>query len=227
MKGVFLLLRILKAFLTSVGLFLIVLGIGAILLLPQVEDFLRGNMEETLTQTFGTPVRIESMGLSLVDRSIEFRQLRVMNPQSFREEEAMVCETLRIQFNPMTLLSSAPVLHDVQLDKARINYRYKAGAGTNIGQLSKASERYAAESGSNQTYQVVHLRAENAEVNFSTNLLPLASVGMRVVTIDLDDVHENSPANTAQIVSIFLRSLLRETLTLKGILGPVVGKLKE
>ena len=69
------------------------------------------------------------------------------------------------------------------------------------------------------------LRCEDAQVRLSTNIIPLASVGMNLVSIHLEDLNDSRPISAGALTSILLRSLIGEIVTLDGLLDPIAKPL--
>lgn len=211
-----------KFALTAIGLVLILVAIGAIVVLTQMGRLSQSVLEEVLSQAFNAQVRVASVAISPRDMSLEIRGFVLANPEKFKEGPAIECQSIRIAFDGKTLLTRSPILHSVDLDGVDVYYRYEVGQGTNIGQLA----RQAAEGGEGtRRYVVETLRCEGAEIHFSTNLIPKSGVGLRIVTIHLENIGKEDPAAASEVISLFLRSLMKETMTLKGLLGTAVKSL--
>ena len=60
----------------------------------------------------------------------------------------------------------------------------------------------------------------------SANFIPGPDVVLNVVTIRLENLENGAPITTAEATSIFLRSVLVETLSIKGLLRPIFNKIR-
>lgn len=220
-------LSLVRGLLTSIGVFLIVVGVATVFGKPQAEEAFRRSVEAELTEAFGVPVGVEDVHLSLLRRSIRMDFVEVSNPSLFRDEPAFVGERVVVKVDPLSLFTRAPRLHRVEVIGATMNYRYKVGTGTNIGLLTESLERYAAAHSTDRQYRVALLEATGAKVNFSTNLVPLAKVGMRVVDVRRENLDESAPLSDTQVARVMLLSIIKEAVTLHGIVDPLVHELKE
>lgn len=220
-------LTLVRGTLTSIGVFLVVVGIAIVFGKPQAENAFRRSMESELSEAFGTPVAITDVRLSLLRRAVRIESVAVANPSLFRNEPAFTCEQILVKLDPLTLLTRAPRLHRVEFNDAVVNYRYKAGTGTNIALLTESLERYATANSGDREYRVELLEATGAKVNFSTNLVPLAKVGMRVVNVRRENLHEATPLSDVQVARVLLLSVIREAVTLNGIVDPLIEGVKE
>ncbi len=216
-----------RGVLTSIGIFLIVVGVGLLFGKPRAEDALRRSIQTEMTEAFGVPVTVAKVRVSLIRRAIRAEGVLVASPAQFREEPALMCDEVGIKVDPLTLVTGTPVFHRVDVKGAILNYRYKVGTGTNIGMLTSALDEYIAENPGARRYEVKLLECTGAKVNFSTNLIPLAKVGMRVVNVRRESVDQADPLSSIQITRVFIFSVLKEAITLNGITDPIVDELKE
>lgn len=223
--GIF--LRLTRGLLTAVGAFLILFGVGLALAKPQAEELFRRSTEAELSDAFGAPVTISQARLSLLRRAVRLDAVTVSNPAPFSRQPAFTCERVTVKLDPLSLFTRAPRIHRVEVQDAELDYRYKAGTGTNVRLLTQSVEQYAASHSGDREYQVALLEATGAKVTFSTNLVPLARVGMRVVDVRREDLTDSGPFTGIQIARIILLSVIREALTLNGLVDPVVSELKE
>lgn len=216
-----------RGVLTFIGIALIAAGMGMVFGKPQAEEALRRSLEARMTEAFAAPVTIAEVHVSLLRRAIRAQGVMVASPSQFRDDPALTCDEVRVKVDPLTLLTGPPVLHRVDVQGAIMNYRYKAGAGTNIGLLTDALDTYAAAHPAERLYRVDLLSSTDARVNFSTNLVPLAKVGMRVVNVRRENLDGKNPLSSARIARIFLLSVLKEAVTLHGITDPIVNEVRE
>lgn len=213
-----------KAAFTALGILLILIGVLAILLIGTAGRIAKDTIGDALSEAFTTPIDYEAIILSPAQWSAEIRGFSVANPKNFKEGPAIECGLIRIEFEPTTLFSKSPVIRHLLIEGADLYYRHEAGEGTNIGQLAEDAENQQATT----TRRVIirHLRCEDAKVHFSTNLIPKTRINLPLVTIDLENIHDNNPITTRQATAIFLRSALLETVTLKSLLKPLVNSIR-
>jgi hypothetical protein len=216
---------VLKFILTSAGLVLILIGVAGLLLYSRAAELGVARMEKAVADAFSTPVAIERVSISPLNASVEVHGFSAGNPKGYKEGPAIECERIHIEFDPPSLVSGRPVVRRMRLDGTDIYYRHELGEGTNIGTLARlAAER--AESGLRPKVVVRELVCENAEVHFSTNLVPLTRVGVDLVTVKLENVGAGEPVSAPKLTSIFLRSVTKEVLTLNGLTTRLLEPLK-
>ena len=216
-------LSFLRIGMTILGLTLILIGVGGVFGLSQSGRFAKGFVETELEEILSTEVEIGGMRVLPFRRAIELTGLRVMNPEGFNEGDALSCERIQILLDPTTVFSEVRVIEELSLEGMEIRYRVQVGEGINIGRLAKAAETAAEDQRSR--FVVKSLRCEDAEVHLSTNIIPLASVGVNLVSLHLEDLNESRAISAGALTSILLRSLLGEIVTLDGLLDPIANPL--
>lgn len=217
---------VLKAACTITGLVLIVLGMGGLFLLTQLDTLVKGAVQDALTQVFHSPVQFESIAFSPINQVMEIQGFALASPENFREEPALQVERMRIEFDLTTVFEESPVIRRVVLEGASIYYRHEIGEGTNIGKLAKKAAENTGDPG-RRTFVIGELLCEDAKVNFSTNLIPKSRIPLSLVTIHLEDLEDEPPITSKRVAAVFLKSVIVETLTLKGLLKPLLHPLNK
>lgn len=213
-----------KFIFTAIGLVLILVGVAAVLVLGQAQDLLTKGVEQVVTEAFGASASVQSIALRPGRRVLVLRKFSLANPEGFAEGDALNCDRIELQIRPASLLRREPIIESISIEGADIHYLFKLGRGTNIGTLAKnLSEK---PDGSAATFKVERLTCTDAKVHLSANFMPKNGVTLNVVTINLKNLDEGKPITGAKATSIFLRSVLIETLTLKGLLKPAGKKLR-
>lgn len=216
---------VLKFIFTSAGLVLILIGVAALLLYSRAAGLGISRIEKAVANAFSTPVTIERVSFSPLNAAVEVHGFSARNPAGYQEGPAIECERIHIEFDPASLISGRPVIRRMRLDGTDIYYRHELGEGTNIGTLARtAAER--AESRLGPKILVRELVCENAEVHFSTDLVPLTRVSVDLVTVRLENVGAGEPVSAPKLTSIFLRSVTKEVLTLNGLTTRLLGPLR-
>ena len=114
-----------------------------------------------------------------------------------------------------TLISKQPAIALIELEDTHVYNRYEVGRGTN---LSAVAKKYAeAPMHEDLQFTVDRLVCKDGKLQLSTNLLPGASVPINMAKIEMKDVHHGKPLTAARPASLFLRTLLKEVLTVKGL----------
>ncbi len=208
----------LKLVMTGTGLVLIGAAIAAIVLLPNLEPLVRHRLEATLEKVFESDVAIHRISVSPLKQCVDLAGFRIDNPPGFKSGTAFECRRVRLEFDPTTLFAESPVIRSTNIEDAHIYYRYEAGEGVNISKLSDKAELYLAldDAPSFVMHEVI---CEDAEVHFSTNLIPKSRIGLRLIDVHLDDLHGDRAISAPKAAGIILRSIAREAITLRGMIG--------
>ena len=214
-----------KVALTTVGLLLILLGVLGILFFTQAQSLVTKAVEEVIAEAFGSDASIQSVSISPTETALSLRGFALSNPDGFRDGDALTCSRVRIKLRSHTVFSGTPVIEHMELEGADIRYRYEVGRGTNVGAIVRAlSDRPATES---RRFKVERLTCRDARVHLSANIIPAPDFALNVIAIDLVNLGEGASITTAKTTSIFLRSVLMETLTLNGLFTPMVNAIRE
>lgn len=218
---------VLKFFLTSLGMVLILTGVASILILTQVERYFSRTIEEVLEETFATAASIDSISLDPGKRSLLVHDFALANPKGFKDGPALESKIVRVRFDLPSLITDEPIVELISFEGTDVYYRYEFAQGSNLKKTANIlTQQLEQNTVSDRRFIVEALRCEGARVHFSTNLIPKASANLNVVNLELTDLHQAEPLTTADLTSIFLRSLLTEIVTIKGLLSPVVRALK-
>ncbi|MDK1021835.1 MAG: hypothetical protein QGD90_09400 [Candidatus Hydrogenedentes bacterium] len=213
-----------KFALTSVGLVLILIGVIGIFVLTQAQDFLTKAVDEVLTEAFGSSASVKLVSLNPANRTLVLHEFALANPEGFAPGDALRCARVELRLKPRTFLTDTPAIEMMDIEGADIHYRYELGRGTNIAALARTLSEKPVEDA--PAFKVEKLRCRDAKIHFSANIIPGPDLALNVVTIRLENLENGAPITTAQAASIFLRSVLKETLTIKGLLGPVFAKIR-
>lgn len=215
----------LKFLLTGVGLTLILMGVGAILLVTQVQKYATRSIEQALADVYGAKVQVETISVLPLKRRIELRGFRLANPSGFKEGIAVEIDSINLDFDWWSVAKRLPVVREMVLKGTDIHYVYKLGKGTNIRVLAEEAETNASVS-SGPRLVVEKLVCRDARVHFSTNLTPNKDIDLTMVNVEVSNLEDRNALSPGKIVSIFLRSIIKETLTLKGLLNPLIDKIR-
>jgi hypothetical protein len=215
----------LKFGLTALGLFLILLGIGGLVIGKQSERFVTKFIAEIMTDAFNSAAHIDHVSIDPANRTLVLHEFALENPAKFKEETAFTSETIVVKLDLETILSDSPVIERLEIQNAVFKYRVEILDGSNIGTLAKQLEN--GKSKEDKQFIVEELTCDNAQIEFSTNMMPKAHMDLNLVTVNLENLENQTPVTTGQITSIFFKSVIRETVTLKGMLNPMIRTLKK
>jgi uncharacterized protein involved in outer membrane biogenesis len=228
----------LKLFLATTGLILILPAVALLLAVAQTDTYARTPLERLFSHATGTAVTIDSVGVVPFSPTLRFEGITIMNPPALPAKPAIEVDTLTIEFDPHSLFSKTPTIREASVDGATVHLRYNVGQGTNIGDLTElasqndeelptpeddnaAPDLDAARAETKWRFVVDSFQCRNVKVDLSANVLPVGEASFEIAPFSLNDDVTNSPMTTRQVTAVFLKTLLRETLTLKGLLKPV------
>lgn len=228
MKAVF------RFLVTAIGLLLIVLAIGAILASTQAGAFADAAFERMLGYIYQTDVTIEHVVFLPRDRAMVMQGVTIHNPPPFKEGPAIEIGELLVRADATTLVSAKPTVHEVVMKDAEFRIRYEVGRGTNLGKLDENANRFNTTSfGTSEPilakreYVIKSFRSEAAKLDLSANFIPGSSLTLDIAPFTLEELSSSTPVSTTQMGSLFIRSLLREAITVRGLMKPIADRLNE
>ena len=224
---------VLKFFVISVGMALILIGVIALLLATQVEKYAKTVVEEGLGYVYRSEVTLERVSLDVREQAIELHNLAVANPEGFdAEKPAMTIDRVRASVQLHSLMADKPVVNEVVLDGTVVNLHYKPGRGTNLGALydSAARLKKAADEGPagvRQRFVIEKFESKGATLNASTSLIPIGVSAIEIDPFTLTDLGEDDTLTAATTSMVFIRSLFKEGLSVSGVVGSLAERLQE
>ncbi len=214
----------LKFIATSIGLLLIAVAVGGLALSARGSGLLKGPVAGRLERVFQGEVDFARLRPAALARGLAIEDLVVHNPPGFKDAAAISCERVLVQPDFTTLFSEHPTFRRVFVEGLRVDLRYKPGEGTNLGQLAKNAARRAeilAETPGARCIVVDKLEVGRAKIKVAGT--PLA---LTVPAFGVEHLSEGQPLPAPKLVVLGLRTLVLETVTLKGLLRPVIDLLK-
>ncbi|MBM3290307.1 MAG: hypothetical protein FJY92_09165 [Candidatus Hydrogenedentes bacterium] len=219
---------------TSIGLLLIVMAVGAIMLGTQAGGVADAALERLIGYVYQTEVTIDHVVFLPRERAVLVQGLTIHNPPPFKTGPAIAMGELLVRVDPMTLLSSKPVVREAVMRDAEIYVRYEIGRGANLGKLDENARRFKTSPPTAQgpmlasrEYVINSFRSEKAKLDISASFVPGSSLQLDIAPFTLEDLSSQTPVSTTQIGSLFIRSLLREAVTVRGLMKPVADKLND
>jgi len=221
----------LRFIMTAIGLILIGIGVVGMLVLTQGNDFVCAELETRLSRLFGTKATIEELGVEWLDGAIALRGVTLENPEQFKEGPAVEIEEVVVAFNAATIFAPNPVIERLATKGTLINLRYQIGKGTNVGALLKHAQEAGAEATGvpgvfHREVIVQRVDCQEAKVKLKNLILPTPPATLNVAPFTIEEVDASNPVRAGKVAAIFLRSVAREAITLKGMLGPVKNLLE-
>ena len=233
--------KVLKLTVTIVGVVLILVAIGALLFIPRMDEFARKMMERQLTYLYMTDATIDAVDVALLRQTVEVKGLTVLNPPPFRKGPALSIKRMVVEYDWKSLLTRTARIRWASLEGIDVHLRYEVTDGANLVvlmenamQLEQGSvEECEASRGTDEPPGVRRMMiiqdflCGQTTVHISTNLAPFSSASMDIAPFKLKELGEGKPISPARAVVVFLRGLMTETLTFKGLLRPVADAIRE
>jgi hypothetical protein len=211
-----------KFVLTGIGLVLILIGVGALLVFTQAHDFFSARIGNVMSEAFDTKASISGLRFSVRRHAIVLKDFTLANPPGFPEENALTCAQVYVVLSPKTLLSREPVVQLLDLQGATVRIHHKMGSGSNLGAL--ANTLAAAEG--RVSFKVETLRCENGNVFLSSSLIPGAAMPYPLSKVEIKNLDSGKPVNAAKSTAIFLRTVLTDVVTFKGVAASVLDAIR-
>lgn len=228
----------LKLIMIATGLLLMGLAVGAVLLASPLERVVRYQVEQKIGRLYQTRVTLSKIELAPRELAVVLVDLAIHNPPAFDAGEAIHCSRVVLTPALATLLSPAPELEEVRVDGLLVNLRHEAGDGTNLGQLVRAAKSRAVSNeaaGKEQAapapalgqrrVKIDRFSSSGGRITLSSTLVPVSSASLDLAEFSED--LQDQAGLPAQAAYVLLRSLLVRTLTVNGLVQPLVEKIQE
>lgn len=131
-----------------VGLLIAVAG-GGYYLLQNIDALVKDLIEETGTESVGTPVTLSGVVVNLREGTAQISGLAVANPDGFSPEPLLTMANIRVAIDTGSLTKDVYVINDVAIDGLHVLAEQK-GTGTNVQALVDGMPEDDAASGSGQ-----------------------------------------------------------------------------
>lgn len=214
----------LKGVLIAVGTVLILAAVAALLLLTRAGTYTTDIVADALTRAAKVEVRVDEVRILPLRRTVEIQGLTLMNPPSFKPKPAIEVARLALQVDLRTLFSTSPRVEQAVVDGAHVHIRYKLGKGTNLGALATRASEAGEEA---RSFVIDEFRCQGAKVSLSANVVPVSSLSFELAPFALSGDVGTRPLTTGELTAIFLRTVLHETVTVKGLLRPVGNLIRD
>ena len=228
--------NLLKFVVTAVGVGLILVAVAALLAAMRLDTLAQAAVVRHVSQAYLTEVTVDGVQVAPLRQTIKIEGLTVFNPPTFKKGPALHFDRVVLGIDAKSLLSDRPTIRQVAIEGGRVNLRYELGKGSNLGRLAKNAAQAAggaADEGGEVPVQEAPTRVwvdevvcRGFEVGASSNLVPFVSASMNLARFTLPEVSEGKPVSAPHIASVLLRSVMKEIVTLKGLLRPVGSLLR-
>ena len=216
-----------KFIMTAIGLMLITIAVAVILLSSPLRDLARQRLSGALAAHYGADVSIDAIRLAPLEYGIEIRGLTIFNPEPFAREPAIECERILLRADLATLFSPEPVFSSVEIEAPKVHLRYDLGKGSNLMSLVKNAEEAEAKAApARRSVVIQNCSATGAKVTLTSNAVLGVPFPINLAPFKLKEVSAENPVSGWKMSRIFLKTLLMETVTMKGLLSPVAEKIR-
>ncbi len=211
-----------KILLTGIGLVLILIGVGALLVFTQAHDFFSARVGNVMSEAFETKSSISGIRVSVRRHALVLKDFTLANPPGFPDENALTCAQVYIVMSPKSLISREPVVELLDLQGATLRVHHKMGEGSNIGVLAKT----LASAEGRISFKVETLRCVNGNLFLSSSVVPGVEMPYPLSKVEINNLDSGKPVNAAKSTAIFLRTVLTDVITFKGVGAAIMDSLR-
>jgi uncharacterized protein involved in outer membrane biogenesis len=226
-------MMIVRFLMVLVGLFLIGVAVAAVAATPYWEPLLREELSARLGAILQTDASIGKLLLDPQRQAIVLQDVILRNPPAFEKGDALHCPRVLLVINPLNLFGEHLRVEQIIVEDAAVALRWTPGQGTNVGALTAQARMQATPATpgvpvppEGRSIRVGSITCTNAKVTPQNPVLGALPLGLDVAPFTVSGLEEKGPLRPGQITGIFLKSLLREMITLKGLLSPVTDLLQ-
>ena len=134
--------KIIKSIVILVVLVLVVGLIGFFFL----NGMIKGGVETVLPEITGTPVKVESVNISVVSGKAEISGFLIGNPDGFKTENAFSLDGVNVALDVPSIFSDEVVIEEIRITAPKITYE-KGLDSSNISKIKENVDKYASKGG--------------------------------------------------------------------------------
>ncbi len=209
-----------KFIMTATGLLLIGIAVGIILLSTQLEGLATGQVERRMGNMLGTDVSVEKIRWAPLELGIALDQVTVFNPPAFKPEPAIYCESILIRFRPETVFSETPTIAKVSVEGMDLTLRY-GSEGANLLTLAGNARDFAEAEAARENRRRKPVIETVACAESKLRIAPGPPIPLTIAAFEVKKEEGVAGIPAAKGVSVLLRSVFEEALTLRGLAGDV------
>ncbi len=127
-----------------VVLFVMALGVGAALLLGNLDGIVKSAIEEIGTSATGATVSVESVKIGLTDGTGVIQGVTVANPNGFATESAFRLGKIDVELDTSTLTDDVVVVKKVVIAAPEVTYEWSSD-GSNVTAIQENVARFVAD----------------------------------------------------------------------------------
>ena len=216
----------------------LVAGLSALFLM---NGMVKGGVETVLPKITGTPVKVESVNISVVSGKAEISGFLIGNPKGFETDSAFSLDGVRVALDLPSIFSDEIVIDEIRITAPRITYEQGLGS-SNIGKIKEKIDKFAskggsggedpgaAEGGSSKKVKIKRLILEDGEIAVSMTGFEGKAVPLRLPPVDYKAKDEESRpiGEVAQDLFGVVSAAIEETVVNgKDIIGKRLETLKQ
>lgn len=222
-------MAVVRFIMIAIGLALLAAAVAAIAAAPWLGGMVRKELQTRLGAIVGAEAGIGGIGIDPRRAAVVLRDITVGNPEPFDQDgPAIRCPEARVELDPVALFSAPLRVRRVHLDRVDVTLHWIPGKGTNLGALLERA-RAAGETPADTRFPPVILEeiaCGGGTVSPRNKLLAALPLDLDIAPFTVRGLDKDGPIRPGKVVGIALRSLVREVLTLKGLLAPVTDLLR-
>lgn len=212
----------------AIGLALLATAVAGVAASPYLAGLVRKELGIRLGAIVGAEATIGGLSVDPRRAAVLLRDIAIANPESFGEGPAVACAVARIELDPGSLFAQPIRVRRVHVAGVGVTLQWNPGQGTNLGGLL-AHARAAAEKEPRSAFPPVlveELVCAGGTVTPRNKLLAALPLNLDIAPFTVRGLDKDGPVRPGRLVGIALRSLIREILTVKGLLSPVIDLLR-
>lgn len=125
-----------KKILIGVGVFVVIIAVGAYLLLGNLDGIVKAAVEKIGSDLTQTKVTLNDVNIEETSGRGTFRGFRVTNPAGFSDDDAFKFEEVSVTIDAASILSDPVIIKEVVIIGPQVVYEF-GDDGTNLDRLNK------------------------------------------------------------------------------------------
>jgi len=181
-----------KFLIIGVVLIVAVVGVGAYVLMSQLDSVVKVSVEQIGSDATGTQVTLNEVEISPTSGHGALRGFRMTNPQGFAEGDAFKFDEVSVTIDVLTIFSDPVVIKEIVIAKPEITYAIGDGS-SNVDEIEKNVNDYAGAedsgSGGGGSSEGPKLIIENLYMRDGTVMVSAPAMTDETLSAPLPDIH--------------------------------------
>ncbi len=223
-----------KYLLVGGAIVLILVALGVVLLVGNLNNLVRKAIVEGLTYILEVDVSLQSIDLSIQEGKVELHGLRIGNPEGFKTPEAFSAGRIVVQADLASFRTEQPTIQNIEIDRLQVTLEQGMGS-SNLGKLTENASRFqggqetkeekpAASEGEKAAQKKIvidRVAIQDAKVGLSAPLLQGKAVSFSIPQMELKDIGKKGDgATAAEAIALLVREILAQAIRAGGNLIP-------